>query len=152
MKSSDQTLSKVQAVSDAAMTYSKTGACCAEAVVHACLDHLAPEGDLAVHTLVAGLCGGMGDRQATCGVFTGGAIALAAIYQARGESRDHRQLKAQAAKLHQQLSQEWDAQLCGDIRKTMGVRNWNFSQCRRLTQRGAERVAELVLAADRKRR
>lgn len=95
--------------------------------------------------MMQGLCGGMGNRKATCGVFTGGAVAFGLIANQRGDVVDKKQLKALAARFEGILAQEAGGQICEDILKKMGIRNWNYSQCKKLTGRGAELVAELAI-------
>jgi C_GCAxxG_C_C family probable redox protein len=120
------------------------GYCCAEAILAATLEtYWVPPHPPLAH-LVAGLCGGMGNQQATCGVFTGGAVAIGLVAGGpAGKGRDER-IKATAALLHRRLREEAGAQFCGDILEHMGIANWNKRLCRRLTVRGAEILAEIL--------
>ena len=60
--------------------YFNQGYCCSESIVKAAVDEYCPEfsSDVAL-AVSSGLCGGMGSKQATCGVFTGGAVALGLV-------------------------------------------------------------------------
>ena len=130
---------------EVAMRHASNGECCSEAVVHAAIELLAPETPDEVVAMVRGLCGGMGAGKATCGVFTGGAVALGLIANTAKGTVDKKQLKQMALHYEELLSEEAGGQICEELKKKMGIRNWNGSQCRKLTRRGAELVAEMVL-------
>jgi C_GCAxxG_C_C family probable redox protein len=120
------------------------GHCCAEAMLAAVLETYWSKQHPPLAHLVAGLCGGMGNKQATCGVFTGGAVAIGLVAGGpAGKGRDGR-IKSAAACLHQRLSQEAGGQICGEILDHMGIANWDKRLCRRLTRRGAEILAEIL--------
>ncbi len=130
---------------ESAARYSEEeGYCCAEAIVAAALEvywtaHAPPLAHLA-----AGLCGGMGNQQATCGVFTGAALAIGLVAGGpAGKGRDAR-IKTAAALFQQRLAAEAGGQLCHELLKEMGIANWNKRLCRRLTRRGAELLAEVL--------
>ena len=119
------------------------GYCCSEAMVLAAIDVYVPEADKRVIDMVSGLCGGMGNKRATCGVFTGGAAALGLVAQGYGGCSGKCVRKA-SSDFHQQLERLAGGQLCGDLLASMGVRNWNKSQCRELTRKGAVLLASII--------
>ena len=131
-------------IGESAEAYFRNGECCVEAVVHATIDHLAPDTPPEVVAMVQGLCGGMGNKRATCGVFTGGAVAIGIAAKAREVPLTAEQIKKITARYLELLEQEWGGHTCDELLKGMGISNWNRSQCRRLTIRGAELVAELM--------
>jgi len=135
--------STVEQMGRVAEQRAEEGYCCAEAMVAAALETYWPSPPPLAH-LVAGLCGGMGNQQATCGVFTGGAVAIGLVAGGpAGKGRDAR-IKEATACLYQRLAQEAGAQRCGEILDRMGMANWDKRLCRRLTRRGAELLAEVL--------
>lgn len=135
----------VGAMGETAHRFANRGECCAEAVVHAAIELLAPHTPAEVATSVRGLCGGMGNGKATCGVFSGSAVALGLIVSQSADRADKKRLKEMTARFEAILAQEAGGQICDELKKKMGIRNWNGSQCKKLIRRGAELVAELVL-------
>ncbi len=133
---------------EAAAYYFSRGECCSEAIVHAAVDTFETALPAEVVPVMAGLCGGMGNRQATCGVFTGGAVALGMIARGPQATLDKKALSALSGRYHERLQQQWGAQTCGELLEKMGIRNWNHSQCRKLTRQGAELTAILLLESD----
>ena len=118
------------------------GRCCAEAIVLATIDRFAPDAPRGVAAAAAGLCGGMGNQRATCGVYTGGALAIGLL----PGGRDARALKGLSAGFQERLAAEAGALECGELRRLMGWRNLTGGRCRELTARGAELLAEMVIA------
>ena len=111
------------------------GYCCSEAIVIATTELYAPEiPKQLAHAASSGLCGGMGDKKATCGVFTGGAIAIGLVL-GTGIKKD-KQIKKLSALYHQRLEQHAGGQICQQLLDKMGILNWNGSRCRRLTRDG----------------
>lgn len=127
-----------------AEAYFRAGECCSEALVHAIIDHWSPGTPPETATMVQGLCGGMGNKRATCGVFTGGAVAIGIVAQAQSETVDAKRVKQITARFQELLEREWGDHICGNLLKGMGMGNWNRSHCRRLTCRGAELVVEIL--------
>jgi C_GCAxxG_C_C family probable redox protein len=111
------------------------GYCCSEAIVIATTELYAPNvsKELA-QAASSGLCGGMGGKKATCGVFTGGAVAIGLVL-GKGTKKDKR-IKKLSALYYQQLEQHAGGQICQQLLDKMGIMNWNGSRCRRLTKDG----------------
>jgi hypothetical protein len=121
------------------------GRCCAEAVILAVLEQV---GAVEVERLAASaraLCGGMGNREATCGVYTGGALALGFALEGAGKE----ELKAAAARFQEALRAEAGALACKALRQDMGAANEGNRLCHRLTARGAELVGEELLRREK---
>ena len=121
----------------------RDGYCCSEALVIAATESYAADisKDVA-HAAASGLCGGMGGKQSTCGVFTGGAVALSLIL-GKGIKKDKR-IKELSALYHQQLQQHAGGQICQQLIDRMGVMNWNGSRCRLLTKDGGELLQSII--------
>ena len=131
---------RVGEMGERAEGYMAGGRCCTEAVILAAIDAFAPDTPKAVATAAGGLCGGMGTREATCGVYTGAALALGVVRP--GE--DAAALKEAAAEFQHRLVGEVGGLVCQELRERMGEPNRDGALCRRLTARGAEIVAEMV--------
>lgn len=127
-----------------AVEMASEGQCCAEALVASVIDNIRPETSTAIVPLMTGLCAGMGNKQATCGVFTGGAVALGLLAEELPEEQRKKTIKKLAAEYEAQLSSEAGGQRCHDLRKKMGLRNWNNGECHKLTGRGAELVVQIA--------
>lgn len=117
-----------------------SGRCCAEAMVLAAVEHLNPSATPMPAASLAGLCGGMGGRRATCGVYTGGALALGVAL----EGAPSKVVKRASARLLERLEAESGALVCGELLARMGPENSDYSLCRRLAARGAELVEEIA--------
>jgi len=119
------------------------GYCCSEAIVIATTElygsNIPKE---IVHAASSGLCGGMGGKNATCGVFTGGAVAISFVL-GKGLKKD-KQIKTLSAQYHQQLEQHAGGQICQQLLDKMGILNWNGSRCRRLTRDGGAILQSLL--------
>lgn len=123
----------------------RNGLCCSEALVMATVEFYAPHVPFEVaYGVSAGLCGGMGGKRATCGVFTGGAVALGLVL-GRGSKQDQR-IRTLSADYHQQLQQLAGAEICQQILDQMGILNWNRAGCRRLTREGSELLQSILEA------
>jgi len=136
MKSTEK---KVQTptLKSTAEKYFADGYCCSEAIVLATVDQyqLPLDTELA-QASASGLCGGMGGQQASCGVFTGGAIAIGLVL-GKGVKKDQH-IKSLSAHFFEQLEQHAGGHLCQQLKKKMGLKNWNGSRCRKLTADGGE--------------
>ena len=133
---------RVVETGERAERYMEGGRCCTEAMILAAIDGFAPETSRAVAAAAAGLCGGMGTREATCGVYTGAALAFGVV---RPED-DAKALKGAAGEFQRRLADEAGGLVCGELRDRMGPANADGSRCRRLTARGAEILAEMVVS------
>ena len=132
---------RVVKMGERAEGYMAAGRCCTEAVILAAIDAFAPDTPKAVATSAAGLCGGMGTREATCGVYTGAALAIGVIRP--GEKAVA--LKDATAAFQRRLAGEAGGLVCQELRERMGEPNRDGTLCRRLTARGAEIVAEMMV-------
>lgn len=113
------------------------GYCCSEAIVLACTAKYHPE--LPTETAKAvssGFCGGIGDKQSTCGVITGAVLALGLVMD-RGVKRDPA-MKDLSAKLRREIYAEYGCERCHEILSKMGIMNWRARKCLKFTMRGAE--------------
>ncbi|WP_082626974.1 C-GCAxxG-C-C family protein [endosymbiont of Ridgeia piscesae] len=124
--------------------YFTEGYCCSEAIMLAMSD-VYPNGAKAeIAGVASGLCGGMGNKKATCGVFTGGAAALGLVAGKAPQKGGNKQIRELASRYHETLEQEAGGQICEEILKQMGIRNLNKRLCRKLTRRGSELLAQLI--------
>ncbi len=122
----------------------RDGYCCSEAIVMAATKKYSPDiPDHLAHAAASGLCAGMGDKQATCGVFTGGAVAIGLVL-GKGIKKDKR-IKNLSALYHKQLEQHAGEKICQSLLNDMGIRNWNGSQCRNLTIKGGEFLQSILV-------
>jgi C_GCAxxG_C_C family probable redox protein len=122
----------------------RDGYCCSEAIVMATTKLFSPDiPEHFAHAAASGLCGGMGDKQATCGVFTGGAVAIGLVL-GKGVKKDKR-IKKLSALYHKQLEQHTGEQICQSILDDMGISNWNGSQCRNLTIKGGKFLQSILV-------
>jgi C_GCAxxG_C_C family probable redox protein len=91
------------------------------------------------------LCGGMGNYKVTCGVFTGGAVAVGLVAGGDpGKKRDKR-IREVAMRFQELLEQEAGGHVCEDLLAKMGLWNFNKRLCKRLTRQGAEMLAGLII-------
>ena len=133
---------RVGEMGERAEGYMAAGRCCTEAVILAAIDAFSPDTPKAVATAAAGLCGGMGTREATCGVYTGAALAIGVVRPGEKAAA----LKEATAAFQRRLAGEVDGMLvCQELRERMGEPNRDGALCRRLTARGAEIVAEMMV-------
>ncbi|PLY15794.1 MAG: 1-deoxy-D-xylulose-5-phosphate synthase [Sedimenticola sp.] len=113
-------------------------------MLKAAVDVYAPEQGDQVVRFASALCGGMGNNKATCGVFTGGALALSLFTDgAVGKQRDTR-IKPASADFQERLAAEVGGHVCEELLSNMGMLNWNKRMCRLLTRHGAEVLAEVI--------
>ncbi|QYZ67925.1 MAG: C_GCAxxG_C_C family protein [Gammaproteobacteria bacterium (ex Lamellibrachia satsuma)] len=124
--------------------YFAEGYCCSEAILLAMADIYPNSAKTEVAGLASGLCGGMGNKKATCGVFTGGAAAFGLVAGKAPQKGGNRQIKELASRYHEILEQEAGGQICEEILKQMGIGNLNKRQCKKLTRRGSELLAQLI--------
>ena len=125
--------------------YFTEGYCCSEAIVMAVADQYCPDIPVTVAKAASsGLCGGMGGKNATCGVFTGGAIALGLVL-GNGEKKD-KNIKNLSAEFFEKMELHAGAQQCSQVLKKMGLKNWNRSRCRLLTSRGGTELQAMLEA------
>lgn len=119
------------------------GYCCSEAIALVISEYYSPHisTDL-IHAATTGLCGGMGGKQGSCGVFTGGAVALGLVL-GKGIKRD-KHIKSLSAEYLHQLEKKAGAQICHQLLSRMGIKNWNGSGCRQLTQDGVELLHSIL--------
>ncbi|MBF0136533.1 MAG: C_GCAxxG_C_C family protein [Magnetococcales bacterium] len=124
------------------------GLCCSESIFLAVVESLGENPDVA-RTMVpvaSGLCGGMGNRNATCGVYTGGAVAIG-LLRGRSSPLDKDKLtRTLTARFQEQLLAEAGALRCQDLLDKFGpIRNIGKRLCRKLTRQGAEILAKTIL-------
>ncbi|MBF0623755.1 MAG: C_GCAxxG_C_C family protein [Magnetococcales bacterium] len=134
-------------VGQRAEAHYKGGLCCSEALFLAATEGFgtgpAPPERAA---LAAGLCGGMGNRQATCGVFTGGAVAVGFLVGKTSLQDRDKTVRTLVARFQERLEREAGAHVCRDLLDRFGpVGNLNKRLCRKLTRRGAEILTDLLL-------
>ncbi len=137
---------KVTMMGKLAESYFRKGYCCTEAIFKASIDLFSlniPEDAL---RMASGFCGGMGNRESTCGVYSGGVI-VTGILAGRSTSRDSAELSRDLSGLYtKRLRAEINEMICKDLLDNMGfIGNMNKRGCRKLTKRGAEILAEIVL-------
>lgn len=137
-------IDQVALMGDAAERSSREGHCCAEAILLAAIEVYAPDTSREVTQMATGLCGGMGNHNATCGVFTGGALAIGLLTDGTSDSRRKRQVKTLSSRFQVELEQLAGGHICESLLKEMGIRNWNGRLCRELTRQGAEVLAGLM--------
>lgn len=125
--------------------YFKAGFCCSEALIRAACEVFAPELPAELSRSGTGLCGGMGTKEATCGVYTGGAVALGLLGGNRVPKEDHGHTKRCTVLFQERLRAEAKHLGCKELLKEMGLANWNRRLCCRLTRRGGEILAEVIL-------
>ena len=137
---------KADEAAERAIRYFQEGYCCSESVVRSILELYAPS--VPVETLMplaSGFCGGMGDRNGVCGVFSGGVLVLGHFMGRRHSGESDREVRRLAGEFQSRLKEESKgALICRDILKDMRFTNWNKRGCRRLTGLGAMMVAELI--------
>ena len=136
----------VRRAGERAREYFTQGRCCAEAVVAATVGVFGRGVDPSLLIASKGLCGGMGGHRATCGVFTGGALALSLL---AGPEFPKDRLKAMTADFHSWLAEEAGGQICSELLERMGPSNFNHRLCGELTGRGAELTATLAWTCGR---
>jgi C_GCAxxG_C_C family probable redox protein len=134
----------IQRAGASAEDYFSRGYCCSEAIMLAISDVYLNGARNEAASIASGLCGGMGNKKATCGVFTGGAMALGMVTGAAPRKGGNREVRELASRYHELLEQVAGDQICEDILKQMGIRNLNKRLCRKLTGRGSELIAQLI--------
>jgi C_GCAxxG_C_C family probable redox protein len=139
----------VEQIGETAEEYWKEGYCCSEAMVLAAAKTFAPDRLPIAETLGGGLCGGMGDEKATCGVFTGGALAIGLLADYTGPVKQSMpDVKVLAARFRERMEEEAGGHICADLLAHMGDANKEKKLCGMLTRRGAEVLGELIVGKD----
>jgi C_GCAxxG_C_C family probable redox protein len=133
-------------VAQQAADHFKNGLCCSEAILKSIAEKFAPHTPSSIVCLASGLCGGMGNRKATCGVFTGGALALSLFAGRTRPQESAKLIRTLAGKLHQQLEQEFGANRCEDLLTKKKFQNlFKNTRCRKLVIRGTELLVDIIL-------
>ncbi|MGN7610677.1 C-GCAxxG-C-C family protein [Magnetococcales bacterium HHB-1] len=125
----------------------KEGYCCSEALFLGTMDALPEEKafDQNLVRVTSGLCGGMGTRESTCGVFTGGAIALGYLAGRTTPDKKDQRGRDLSAQFFKTLSEEAGAHSCRDLLDKFGrVANLNHQKCHQLTRQGGEVLAKII--------
>jgi len=136
---------RIEKSSALAGQYFREGFCCSEAVVKATLEVFAP--DFPVRTvlpLASGFCGGMGDRTGPCGVISGGIMALGHFSGRKESSMSDKRSRKFSRMFLARIQKEADGLVCSEILEGMRFRNWNKKGCRKLTEKGARILAEII--------
>lgn len=130
-----------------ARRYFREGLCCSEAMVKATLETYDPGFPVeSVLPLASGFCGGMGDRSGPCGVISGGIMALG-HFSGKGKSpRGAKGSRELARMFLGRMQKEADGLVCNEILEGMRFTNWNKRGCRKLTEKGARILAEILEA------
>lgn len=141
---SEHLVEKMQA---RALEHCRGSYCCSEAVFMTVLEFFPVEAmDPANFAgMAAGLCGGMGNQKATCGVFTGGALSLGLL--ARNADKDQKKLlRTVVGTYHDAMTRVAGGQLCDELLKKFGfVNKLTRHECHALTGKGVEILAKLIL-------
>ena len=116
-----------------------SGECCAESIVTAVLRSLGEEGQTA-QRMAAGLCGGFGDKQGTCGALTGAIISLGLI----PETELPKKQRKLASILRQRFEKRHNATVCKDLLKQKGFLQRRYMFCRDITEAAANDLQELL--------
>ncbi|MBF0177002.1 MAG: C_GCAxxG_C_C family protein [Magnetococcales bacterium] len=138
----------VMAIRQRADALYEGGLCCSEAVFLAVVESLGEEPDRARNLvpLASGFCGGMGNRNATCGVYTGGAMAAGLLVGKTTPQDKEKSTRNLTARFQERLLAEAGALRCQDLLDKFGpIRNIGKRMCRRLTAQGAEILARTIL-------
>ncbi len=119
------------------------GYCCSESLVMATTEKYAPHIPQQLsHIAASGLCGGMGNKQGSCGVFTGGVVAIGLVL---GDgSKKNKYVKKLSAQYQQQLEEHAGGKICHELLAKMGISNWNGSKCRQLSADGGQILQEIL--------
>jgi C_GCAxxG_C_C family probable redox protein len=124
----------------------KNGFCCSEAILKSIAENFASDVPQNIVCMATGLCGGMGNRRATCGVFTGGALALSLLAGRSCPEDSDKLIRTLSGKFQQQLEQEFGASICEDLLAKRRIQNFfKKSGCRKLVIRGTELLVDLIL-------
>ncbi|MBA1445207.1 MAG: C-GCAxxG-C-C family protein [Chromatiales bacterium] len=124
--------------------YFAEGYCCSEAILLAMADIYPNSAKTEAAGLASGLCGGMGNKKATCGVFTGGAAAFGLVAGKAPQKGGNEQIRELASRYHEILEREVGGQICEEILKQMGIGNLNKRRCKKLTRRSSELLVQLI--------
>jgi C_GCAxxG_C_C family probable redox protein len=125
--------------------YFNDGYCCSEAMVKATIDTFTPDISKDVVRLATGFCGGMGNRKGPCGVFTGGIMALG-IFVGRTDVREDEEFaRSLSNEFVERLERAAESVACKDILKGQWLRGFTKCGCRKLTVKGAEILADMIL-------
>ncbi len=117
-----------------------SGLCCSETIYAVAMQRLEPAADPAGARLV-GLCGGMGNRQATCGVYTGGAVAIATLMH----DAPARKVRSLCSEFQERLAASHSGELvCADLIKQRQTGTSKQEFCHQITRQGSALVIELV--------
>lgn len=144
-----KTFSLAKRMGQRAEEHCKNGYCCAEAMCLATIETFSRK-DATTSTdfvnMATGLCGGMGNKKATCGVFTGGAMALGLLSGRFFASKKDNKIRQYSAYFHEQLSAEIGGDICQDLLEKFRIlSNRNRKMCHLLTRRGAEILAQIIV-------
>ncbi|MCP3666677.1 MAG: C_GCAxxG_C_C family protein [Gammaproteobacteria bacterium] len=117
-------------------------------MVMAVTDNLGKGQSEELAAMASGLCGGMGGYKATCGVFTGGAMAIS-LLSSQGRLPEGKKTRELSARFHQQLLAHAGGQICEELLEDMGsIRNINKRLCRKLTRDGAEILGRVIVETE----
>ncbi|MBF0309842.1 MAG: C_GCAxxG_C_C family protein [Magnetococcales bacterium] len=99
--------------------------------------------------LGSGLCGGMGGKKATCGVFSGGALALGLLYGRERPEETNRQARQMAGRFFEILSEQTGGHVCEKLLAKFGPSNrLTHARCHRLARNGAILLANMILETE----
>jgi C_GCAxxG_C_C family probable redox protein len=145
-----QNREKMAQMGERAERYYKDGYCCSEAILKAAIDIFSIDisSDMVRHA--SGFCGGMGNREGPCGVFSGGIMVLRSLVERTGSRNDDRLLRDLSSTYTEKVKGEAKGVVCNDILGKMGIVNRLGKRgCRKITRRGAEILAEIILEHER---
>jgi C_GCAxxG_C_C family probable redox protein len=131
-----------------AQAHFNNGYCCSEALFLSVIETFSKEdlgkaGELV--SMASGFCGGMGNKKATCGVFTGGALALGFLSRnASPTPTQRKKTRKLSAQYLERLEKNTGAHVCHELLDEKGLFNRKAKFCQKLTCQGAEVLAELI--------
>ncbi|WP_085441751.1 C-GCAxxG-C-C family protein [Magnetofaba australis] len=143
----EEVSSLAQAAEELALSLAKSGYCCSEAILLAAGRVMRPNDTDPPYQMATGLCGGMGGRQATCGIFTGGALAIAHMCDEPTVSGDRKKRVKSVSEAFQRRLQEHTGGInqCDALLEDFGViRNIGKRQCRKLTGEATRILVETL--------
>ncbi len=117
----------------------EAGLCCSEAMVKAVAEHTGREAEPAL-AMAAGLCGGLGERQGSCGALTGAVIALGLV----DESERGRSARELGAELERRFRARHGGNLCHEVLATKGLLQGKRRFCRGVTEAVAADLEQLL--------
>ncbi|GBD98356.1 putative redox-active protein [bacterium BMS3Abin07] len=128
-----------------AENYFRNGYCCSESILKAAIEIFSLDVEPGLVRMASGFCGGMGNGEGPCGVYSGGIMVIGILAGRTDIGESDRLSRKLSGQYTERLRSLADGIICRDLLDNMGFTgNFNKRGCRKLTRRGAETLADII--------